>query len=162
MEATGAAANLVVDLPSDETVYIGDFVSDDNASSQAVLQHSVEDLIEAEKMKKEEWPRYNGKGAVKKPDNGKLPLNHLLINFLADKGHRVRGYAKKYFTLAALCEEKNLGCTKLDAEQMTRQTSWALRITPKGTFDKFKTALMAALKHHFDNHEHCGGWCKAK
>ncbi len=65
MEATGAAANLVVDLPSDETVYIGDFVSDDNASSQAVLQHSVEDLIEAEKMKKEEWPRYNASAALR-------------------------------------------------------------------------------------------------
>jgi hypothetical protein len=35
-------------------VYIGDFASDDDASFlQAVLQHSVKDLIGAGKMKKE-------------------------------------------------------------------------------------------------------------
>jgi hypothetical protein len=152
------AVSLVVNLFSDETVFIGDFFSDDDASARVVL-HSVEDLIEAGKMKKEEWPRYNGKGAAKKPDNGKLPINHPLINFLADKGHRVQGYGKKYFALAALCKEKNLGCTKLDAKRMKRRTSWSLRIATKSMFDEFKSVV---LEHHFDNHEHCGGRCIAK
>jgi hypothetical protein len=72
-------------------------------------------LIESGRKKKKEWARYNGKGGAKKPDNGKLPINHPSITFLPDKGHRVRGYAKKYFALAALlCKEKNLGCMKLD------------------------------------------------
>jgi hypothetical protein len=31
-----------------------------------------------------------------------------------------------------------------------------LRIATKGT------ALTAVLENHFDNHEHCGGWCRAK
>jgi hypothetical protein len=126
-------------------------------------------MIEAGKMTDEEWPRYNSKGRGKKPDNGQLPINHSKIKFLADKGqrtqdtgHRVRGYAKKFFTLAALCKEKNLGCTKLDAERMKRRTSWALRIAAKGTFDEFEIALTAVLEHHFDNYAHCGGWCKAK
>jgi hypothetical protein len=59
-------------------------------------------MIEAGKMKEEEWSRYNGKGRGKKPDNGQLSINHPKINFLGDKGHRVRGYAKKCFALAAL------------------------------------------------------------
>jgi hypothetical protein len=83
-----------------------------------VLQHSVEEIIEVGRKKEKDWPRYKGKGHGEKPDNGQLPINHPKINFLADKGHRVRGYAKKYFALAALCKEKNLGCMKLDAKQM--------------------------------------------
>jgi hypothetical protein len=31
-----------------------------------------------------------------------------------------------------------------------------------GPFEEFKTGLTAVLEHHFDNHEHCGNWCKAK
>jgi hypothetical protein len=26
-------------------------------------------------------------------------------------------------------------------------------------FDELKTAAKAALEHHFNNHEFCGGWC---
>jgi hypothetical protein len=96
----------------------------------------------------------------KKPYNGQLPINHQKIKFLADKGHRIRGYAKKFFPLAALYEEKNIGCKKLDAAWMKRYTSWELRIATRGTFNKI--ALTAVLEHHFDNHEHCVGWCKAK
>jgi hypothetical protein len=81
---------------------VRDHVSFDDASSRAVLQHSVKEMIEAGKMKEEEWSRYNGKGRGKKPDNGQLSINHPKINFLGDKGHRVRGYAKKCFALAAL------------------------------------------------------------
>jgi hypothetical protein len=37
-----------------------------------------------------------------------------------------------------------------------------LRIRKNGTFKEFKTGLTAVLEHHFDNHEHCGNWFKAK
>jgi hypothetical protein len=26
-------------------------------------------------------------------------------------------------------------------------------------FDELKTAAKAALEHHFNNHDFCGGWC---
>jgi hypothetical protein len=31
-----------------------------------------------------------------------------------------------------------------------------------GMFDNFKIVFTTVLDHHFDNHEHCGGWCEAK
>jgi hypothetical protein len=60
MEAT-RATTLVVRLSSDNLVYIGDFVSDDDASSRAVLEHLVEDLIKVGTMtKEEEWHKETG------------------------------------------------------------------------------------------------------
>jgi hypothetical protein len=85
-------------------------------SSRAILTHSIEDLIEVGLKTEEDWPGY--KNGAKKWDNGILPIKHLSITFKADKGHRVRGYAKKYFALASLPKAKNLGVTKLDAERM--------------------------------------------
>jgi hypothetical protein len=30
------------------------------------------------------------------------------------------------------------------------------------TYKELKTAVLAVLEHHFDNHQYCcGGWCKA-
>jgi hypothetical protein len=52
--------------------------------------------------------------------------------------------------------------TKIDAKQMKQETFWSLRSRTNGTFKEFETGLTAALEHHFDNHEHCGNWCKAK
>ena len=159
MEATGAA-RLVKRLFEEGTVYVGEYVSDDDSSSHAVLTHSTADLIEGGKISEDEWPRYlNG---AKKPDNGQLPINHPEICFLADKGHRVRGYANKYFALAGAKKSENLGVTKIDAERMKRRTSWTLRIHMDGTFEELRVHLTAVLEHHFDNHVHCGDWCKAK
>jgi hypothetical protein len=60
------------------------------------------------------------------------------ISFLAEKGHRVRGYSKKYFALVSLPKSKNFRVTKLDAEQTRCWTSWTLRIRMDGTFNDFK------------------------
>jgi hypothetical protein len=159
MEATGAA-RLVKRLSTDGIVYIGEYVSDDDSSSRAMLTHSYKDSIEAGLMASEDRPRYKHGG--KKPDNGRLPINHPPITFLADKGHRVRGYAKKYFLLAGAVKAKNFGVTKIDAKRMKRRLSWALRIRTGGTFKELQEYLTAVLEHHFDNHNHCGDWCKAK
>jgi hypothetical protein len=81
---------------------------------RGVLTHSYEDSIEAGLMTSEERLRYMH--GEKKPDNSQLPINHPKITFLADKGHRVRGYAKKYFALAGAVKAKHFGVTKIDAE----------------------------------------------
>ena len=159
MEATGAA-RLVKRLFEEGNVYVGEYVSDDDSSSRAILTHSTADLIEAGTLSEEDWPRYLNGG--KKPDNGQLPINHPEISFLADKGHRVRGYANKYFALAAAKKSENLGVTKIDAERMKRRTSWTLRMRTDGTFTELQKHLTAVLEHHFNNHVHCGDWCKAK
>jgi hypothetical protein len=79
MEVTGATT-LVKRLSADNTVCIGEFVSDDDASSWAVHTHSIKDLIGVGTMMKEDSPRY--KNGARKPDNGQLPINHPAISFL--------------------------------------------------------------------------------
>ncbi len=67
MEATGAA-RLVKRLSTDGTVYIGEYVSDDDSSSREILNHSYEESIKAGLMSAEDRPRY--KHGEKSPDNG--------------------------------------------------------------------------------------------
>lgn len=71
-------------------VVIGEHLGNDGSSSQMVMRHSFQDLIDAGKMESAAWPQYKGKGKRKKPDNGLLPVLHPHIVFKADKGHRVR------------------------------------------------------------------------
>jgi hypothetical protein len=56
----------------------------------------------------------------KKPNSGLLPVDDPKIVFLADKGQRVRSFARNYFALAnEKREESKLGCTTLDKEHIT-------------------------------------------
>ena len=92
MEAVGAA-KIVCRLfkNASSQCYIRNLVTDDDSSVRKILTQSYQELLDALQMTLDDWPRYaNGQ---KKPDNGLLPLLHMAINFLADKGHRTHGYA---------------------------------------------------------------------
>ena len=101
MEATGAA-RIVSRLFRNEEVkcFVAMLVTDDDSSVRKILEHSYRELIDAGKMMEADWPRYKNGTGQKKPDNGLLPILHAIILFLADKGHRVRGYASKLFAEA--------------------------------------------------------------
>jgi hypothetical protein len=79
-------------------------------------------LILAAKLTNAEWPRH--KNDQKKLNNGGLlPVEHPKIEFLADKGHRVRSFARKHFTLAnEKTKALKLGCTTIDAESIRTLT----------------------------------------
>ena len=164
MEASGAAKIACrLFLNPNENCYIANLVTDDDSSVRKILTHSYQGLIDALQMTVDEWPRYEKKDGIgnKKPDNGLLPILHAAIKFLADKGHRNRGYSRVIFTEAAKSKKDGCGCTKIDAERLKRRMSWTLRLHSRGTFEEFQTAVLAVLEHHFNNHEHCASWCKA-
>ncbi len=52
MEATGAARLLKI-IFADGTVYVGEYVSDDDSSSRSTFTHSFQELIDARLMEKE-------------------------------------------------------------------------------------------------------------
>ena len=163
MEAAGAAKIVCrLFLNEKENCYIAHLVTDDDSSVRKILTHSYQELIDALQWTIDDWPRYgkDGKGA-KKTDNGLLPILHAAIKFLADKGHRNRGYSSVIFKEATKSKKDGCGCTKIDAERMKRRMSWTLRLHSGGTFEEFRTAVLAVLEHHFGNHEHCAAWCKA-
>jgi hypothetical protein len=104
-------------------------------------------------------PRYKNK--QKKPDNGRLPIEHPSIIWLADKGHRVRQLANKLFKL---CRKKKAVCigTPMDAERLKRNLSYAIRVNCGGSLEEMRRAIESVLEHHFNNHSLCGEWCKVK
>ena len=162
MEAAGAAKIVCrLFLNDKEKCYVAHLVTDDDSSVRKILTHSYQELIDALQCTIDDWPRYgkDGKGA-KKPDNGLLPILHAAINFLADKGHRNRGYSRVIFTEAMKSKKDGCGCTKVDAERMKHRMSWTLRLHSLGTFPEFQRAVLAVLEHHFNNHDHCEAWCK--
>jgi hypothetical protein len=79
MEVAGAVTLVLVKLSSDDTVYVGDFVSDDDASSWVVLQHSVKDLIRAGKKNRKSGPGTRVGVVQRNQTMGsyQLPINHL-------------------------------------------------------------------------------------
>jgi hypothetical protein len=161
MEAEGAA-RIARRLFENYEVFIEEYVSDDDSSCRKILTHSFWDLIFAGRLTEALWPR--SKSGRKKPNTGLLPVEHPNIVFLADKGHRVRSFARKHFALAnENTKELKLGCTTVDAERIKRRLSWTLRLRTKGTYEEFRIAVLACLEHHFDNHDHClEVWCPAK
>jgi hypothetical protein len=158
MEATGAArivSRLFQNV--DDKCYVANLVTDDDSSVQKILTHSYRELVDALRMSDAAWPRFaNGR---KRPDNGLLPLLHAIVKFLADKGHRVRGYTSFLFAESVKSISNGCGCTKVDAERMKRRLSWTLRLHCFGTYEEFKTAVMAVLEHHFNNHTFCVWRC---
>jgi hypothetical protein len=66
-----------------------------------------------------------------------------------------------YFAEAGKAKKDGCGCTKMDAGRMKRRMSWTLRLHCGGTYEEFRTAVLAVLEHHFNNHVHCAAWCTA-
>jgi hypothetical protein len=59
-----------------------------------------------------QWPRYKGKMKANKPDKGVLPtVEHLPINFKADKGHPVHNDAKYFFVMLLKPKKDKKSCT---------------------------------------------------
>jgi hypothetical protein len=91
------------------------------------MRHSFWDLIFEGRLTEALWPRT--KRGRKKPNSGLLPVDQPKIMFLADKGHRVRSFARKHFALAnEKTKDLKLGFTTVDAERMKRRLSWTLRL----------------------------------
>jgi hypothetical protein len=157
MEATGAIRNVI--RLNNQSVFLKTYVMDDDSSTKAILRHSWQELIDAGKMTKDDWPRTPA--GRKKKDNGQLPLSHPKIEFLADKNHRVRTYAKYFFDLSQKRKSEST-CTYNDAERMKRNFSYFIHMYHTQPFPLFMKASKAVLQHHFNNHEFCDDWCPWK
>jgi hypothetical protein len=151
MEASGAA-NILSKLFANvnDKYYVTNLVTDDDSSVRKIETHSYREQLDALRITDAEWPRYK---------NGKRDPNN--NPFLADKGHRVRGYSRFLFAEAIKSIVNGCGCTKIDTERIKRQLSWTLQLHCFGTYEKFQKAVLAVLEHHFNNHVFCGDWCQS-
>ena len=117
MEAT-AALEMVKRVFEHEHVkaFVAEMVIDDDASTRALLRHSLEELLV--KVTDFNWPR-DVKGRKLPKNVGKLPWDHPVIKFLADLTHRIRTFGKHVFQLAAAPKSTST-CTLVDAYHLKR------------------------------------------
>ncbi len=115
-------AQTVGDLFKNFEAYIYKYIGDDNLLTKKVLGHSWQEEMERGLL--EDIPWYSTR--KKKPDNGLLPINHMSIICLADKGHRVRQFARKQFTSF---RQKKEDCERMpmDAKHLKINLSYAIR-----------------------------------
>jgi hypothetical protein len=161
MEASAALA-MVLEVyeqvfengPGTEKAFISQMVLDDDASTRAILSHSLSELAN--------WPvDANGKKLPKSKDIGKLPLDHPFLVFLADLTHRIRCFGKYIFALANSTVSTST-CTLVDAYRLKRNFAYWLLSSHTESFATFKAKSQAVVEHHFNNHDHCGEWCSMK
>ena len=57
----------------------------------------------------------------------------------------------------------NLTMTKMDVRRLSKNFGFMIRtLKNKTTDDEMMDAAQAVLEHHFDNHKHCGSFCRRK
>ena len=156
-----AIYKIVVEGWNSNVYFIGTIVSDDDTTMKAQLKHSFKKLIEANQMRKEDWPRT--KGNTKKADTGRLPLEITPPNFLADPNHRKKVVGKHLYALAKLAKK----ASKVDKALALRlKDYWGayLKQVRDRNFETDGDEIMrlskAPLEHCFNNHEFCSKtWC---
>jgi hypothetical protein len=158
MEAKGAF-KIVNRLNTTNDVFIKTYVMDDDSSVKAILRHSLADKIAADKMVDADWPLTNG--GVRVRDTGLLPLDQYEMEFLGDKNHRVRTYARYLFKLSKLSADKSQAHGG-DAERLKRLFAYFLHQFSKRSWKRFVRSAKAVLEHHFNCHKYCDKWCPAK
>jgi hypothetical protein len=158
MEAKGAF-KIVNRINTTTGAFILTYVMDDDSSTKAILRHGLAALVASGAMLDADWPLTEGGFRVN--DTGLLPLDQHWLNFLGDKNHRVRTYARFIFHLSRLSAAKSKAHGG-DAERLKRSFAYFLHQFSKRSWKRFVRSARAVLEHHFNCHKYCDKWCPAK
>ncbi len=127
---------------------------------RARLKHSFKELVEANQMYREDWPRT--KSNTKKADTGLLPLAIKPTTFLADPTHqKIDG--KHLYALAKLVKKASK-VNKVRALRLKDYWGAYLKQVRDRNFETKGDNIMrlskAPLEHCFNNLEFCSKtWC---
>jgi hypothetical protein len=168
MEATDAVATVLDIWINCSNAYVAAIVTKEDSSTRSKLSHSMADLVAAGKMAEADRrykPKVEGRVGSKKDDHGMLPLEHPEPDKLSEPGHFVKNYNGELYVWAGAAKAKSQTC-KANAMRLSRNLSYMLEQYKRGTanctFEKFERAAKASFKHHWNDHQFCGSWCKAK
>ncbi len=168
MEALGAVETVLDIWINCSNAYVAAIVTDEDSSTRLKLSHSMADLVAAGKVAEADRrykPKVEGRLGSKKDDHGMLPLKHPELDKLSDPGHFVKNYKGELYVWVGAAKAKNQTC-KANSMRLSRNLSYMLEQYKRGTanctFEKFERAAKASFKHHWNDHQFCGSWCKAK
>ena len=152
---------MVVDLYDSHHVVVDKIVADDDSSIKAKLRYSTDDYY----TKFGEYPMVvDRNGELKRrPNKGALPLRiPKQPGFLADPNHRKKTLKNALYSLLGKNVDDRLTFTKCDLIRLGKNFAFMARTLPLCQPCEYLNKGKAVLEHHFDNHEHCGGWCDRK
>jgi hypothetical protein len=105
----------------------------------------------------------NNKGKLQqRKDNGKLPFDVPEPKFVADPNHRRKGLTGELIKLDMSRKDIKLTMTRMDSTRIGKNFGYMARTLKQRPQEEFQDAAASVLEHHFDNHVHCGDWCKRK
>jgi hypothetical protein len=154
--------------------YVAALVGDDDSTTRAVCQHSLQEKLDSGKFgnEKDFWPRRTVKQGKSKGkevlvrDTGKLPLSVEIPpkRYYADPTHRLRVYGKAMF---GLTKDKSVPVKErmksFDAERMKRNLGCCFKQSVGKSFDELQKAMKGCFGHMYNQHENCDAkWCRYK
>jgi len=128
-------------------------ISDDDSTSRAATKHPLQTQMARGDI--DEWPIDKAKKQIK--STGRLPPEiNPICTYLVDPSHQRRVYGSALYKLEAMLK----GMNKMDVECLIQNFGYAVKQNHEKCEEEFAKAMMAALEHHFDNHQYCNPlWC---
>jgi hypothetical protein len=165
MESSGAVSCLV-ECFEKRKVVIKRLCCDDDSSIRADCQWSNADYMKNHNS--EELPmipitKGKNKGKLQpRPDKGKLPSHVPEPLFVADPNHRRKGLTGELIKLDMMKVDERYTMTRMDSTRIGKNFGYMARTLKDRPPEEYCQAAKACLEHHFDDHTHCGDWCKRK
>jgi hypothetical protein len=160
---------MVVELYEVRLVAVHRICADDDASTRSLLRWSNDDWMKNNNTTIK--PRISvvtggvdtGR-SVPCPDKGRLP-GHIIPEpkFVTNPNHRKKVFMKHLHALKAMKASKRCTITRMDITRLGKNLfGYMARGLRRHPEEEWTDAGKAVIEHHFDNHSHCGAWCKRK
>jgi hypothetical protein len=161
-----ACLDLTIMLYRESNCAIEMICADDDSSTRALLKWSNADYMKNNKTTSPptvpitKGPN-KGKGHVR-PDRGRLPADIPEPSFVADPNHRKKVLTGELIALDKGKVADKATMTRMDSTRLGKNFGYMIRTLKDMNESLYETAGSAVLEHHFDNHEHCGQWCRRR
>jgi predicted small secreted protein len=140
--------------------------ADDDSSTRALLKWSNADYMKNNNTTIQPMvpiTRGPNKGSLHpRPDRGQLPSHIPEPSFVADPNHRKKVLTGELIALDKAKVSEKATMTRMDSTRLGKNFGYMIRTLKNLDVSEYCKAGAAVLEHHFDNHEHCGPWCRRK
>ena len=147
-------------LYDEQQVVVAKIVADDDSAIRSKLKWSHAGYV----TNNIDIPRYLSSDGTwkKKSDLGGVPHYMPMPTFIADPSHRKKTLKGELYRMfyAKAGEKKTL--TKCDIIRIATNFAYMTRTLPGIDPSEYQDRGKAVVEHHFDNHEHCGKFCRRK
>ena len=157
-----AVLDMVVEAHTKFFVVIERLITDDDSSMKAKLKWSNADHMLNNNSN--ERPRIINKNGnlVLRPNHGALPRHIPEPTFLADPNHRKKTLKGDLYRQLKKRKAVRDGLTRVDIMRIATNFAYMMRTLSTKPEAEHVNCGKAVVEDHFDNHEHCGVFCKRK